>query len=43
VPGAHDFGDLAEHGGAAEIDEEIRDAAEHRIRRQARRSPSRRI
>ena len=36
VLGAHDFGDLAEHRRAAEIDQPIGDAAERRIRRQAR-------
>ena len=37
VLGPHDLRDLAEHGGAAEIDQAIRDAPERRIRGQPRR------
>jgi pectinesterase len=37
VLGAHDFRDLAEHDGAAEIDEAVGNSPEHRSGRQARR------
>ena len=37
VFGAHDLGDLSEHGAATQVDEPIGDAAERRVRRQPRR------